>query len=239
MLNLFRKGNCGLIGLDVGAEGIRMLQLERSKVRFGVVAAARWHYPPNALAGDMDPAERRRLAAGAIDEMLKKGCFRGRNVVSCIRSDSMSVKNVRLPHMSPEELAGAVEFECQERFGFEVTSDRIHYIEAGEVRQGTETRDEVILMAVTEEVIEEHLEMLAEMHLRSVHIDAESTALFRAYQRLLRRAQDEASVTVVVDIGLTSTRVMVARGPTIVLIKTVDIAGHTFNESVAKELGLG
>jgi len=214
-----------------------MLQLERSKSRLAVAGAAQWRFPRPDGSG-LDPAQRRELVARAVREILGAGRFRTRDAVSCIRAEDMSVKNVRLPQMSDADLARAVTWECQERFGFDVTADRVHYIKAGEVRQGTETRDEVILMAVTEETIAEHLGMLDQMHLCPVHVDAEPTALFRTYQRFLRRARDGSAATVLVDIGRKVTKVIVARGPTIVLIKTIDLAGEQFTEAVASELGL-
>ena len=112
--------------------------------------------------------------------------------MSGLRADELAVKNVRLPRMSDRELSSAVLYECHERFGFEVVPDRVHYVNAGEVRQGTESRDEIVLMAVTEDVIRQHVEMLDEMCLKCVHIDAEPMALFRTYQRFLRRAEDES-----------------------------------------------
>ncbi|HET6428444.1 MAG TPA: pilus assembly protein PilM [Phycisphaerae bacterium] len=237
MWSWFSRNRYGPIGLDVGTEGVRMLQLERTGDRLSVAAAARWHFPPSALTGS-ERAQKAHLAAQGVRELLAKGGFHGRQVVSCIPADRLSIKNIRLPHMPEEELAGAVAWECQERFGFEVAPDRIHYINAGEVRQGTESRNEIILVAAAEEVIAEHLEMLQQMRVVPIHVDSEPNALFRTYQRFLRRAQDESVVTVVVDIGLSVTKVVVARGATVVLIKTIDVAGDRFNQCVAKELSL-
>lgn len=228
----------GPIGLDLGAETIRMLQLECSGPRFTLAGAGRWRYPSHALISDCDPGERRRLAGRAVREMLRKGGFHGRKVVGCIKANELAIRNIRLPHMPDKELASAVLWESHERFGFEVTPDRVHYVNAGEVRQGAESREEIILMAASDDVVREHLETLEEMRLRPIHIDAEPTALLRTYRRFLRRAADEGAVTVIADIGVAATKVVVARGTTIVLVKSIDVAGHAFNQSVAKELGL-
>ncbi len=254
MFELLSRTKYGQIGLDVGADSIRMLQFATVRERPFVVAATARHLPEDAIGSDARlpvgggqagsqhkvplSGKRRQLVVENAREMLESGVFHGRNVVSCVRTDEIGVKNARLPHMPDNELASAVVWECQERFGFEVASDRVHYIRAGEVRQGVETRDEVILMAVPEDTIRRHLEMLSEMHLNPAHIDAEPTALFRTYQRFLRRSDDESVVTVIVDIGLSATKVIVARGMTILLIKTIDIAGRKFNESVAEELNM-
>ena len=246
MLNLFSRSKLGPIGLDIGAEGVRMLQFGRAGYGLRVVAAGRCRFPAAARGADaaigngssLDAKVRRRLAVEAVREILKTVHFRGRQVVSCLRSDELAVKNIRLPHLPDNELGGAVLWEAKERLGFEIVPDRLHYINAGEVRQGNDVRDEIIMLGVQEEVIRAHLEMLDEMRLVPLHVDAEPTALFAAYQRFLRRAQDESTISVIVDIGLGSTKVVVARGQVILMIKSIDLAGQKFNECVAKELGL-
>ena len=238
MLNLLPKSRCGPIGLDVGADGVKMLQLTRSGPKTLVVAAARLA-PPEAVAQvGRNGQARRRFAVQAVRELLKSGGFRGRDVVSCLRTDELAIKNIRLPHMPESELSKAILWECQERFEFEITPDRVHYVNAGEIRQGNETRDEVLLMAVEDEQVQAHLEMLDQMRLRPLHIDAEPLALFRAYERFLRRSVDGEAVSVIVDLGLSGAKVIVTRGTTPIFIKNIDISGHQLNEGVAHDLGL-
>jgi len=238
MLSLFPRRRYGPIGLDVGSRSIKLLQLGRTRGRLSVAAAAQWQMPDSALGPEGDAAACAGQAAEAVRSLLKQNGFHGREVVSCLRMDELATKNVRLPHMPKDELDKAVLWECQERLSFPVAADRIHYFEAGDVRQGTEVRDEIIIMAVPESTIQQHLDRIGSMRLEPVHIDTEPTALFRAYQRYLRRAQDESVVSVIVDIGLTATKVVVAKGKKILLIKLIDLAGRALNESVAKELGL-
>lgn len=238
MLKVLSRRETGPIGLDVGSESIRALQLCHSAGKLWVAAAARWQLPHNGSGPGADAPGRTSLAVQAVRDMLKRGKFRGRDVVSCLRGEELDVRNVRLPQMPDHELNKAILWECQERFGFPVAPDRMHYINAGEVRQGAEVRDEILIMAVPEETVRGHLDMLEKMHLRPVHMDAEPAALFRAYLRNLRRVEDESTVTVIVDIGLASTKVIVARGRTILLIKSFDVAGRALNQSVAAELGL-
>jgi type IV pilus assembly protein PilM len=238
MFGILSRNRRGPIGLDVGSEGVKMLQLARSGGNLAVVGAARRSFAQQA-AESPDGASRRQLAAEAVRQLLRSGQFRGREVVSCLRADELAIKNIRLPQMPERELASAVLWEARERFEFEVAEDRVHFIRAGEVRQGTETRDEVILIAASAEAVSGHLAMLSDMGLTPAHIDAEPTALFRTYQRYLRRAEDESAAAVLVDVGLVATKVVVARGQTILLIKSIGLAGQQFSESVAKGLGLG
>ena len=223
------------IGLDIGADSIKMLQMCRSGGRVKVRAAERWHFSP---PGDQGPDQRKELAVAAINDMLKKGRFRGRRVVSSLRCEELHIKNIRLPHLPADELKRAVQWEAKERFGFDVAADQLNCINAGQVRQGSETRDEIIMLAATPEVIDSHLDLLRKVSLTPEAIDAEPVALFRGFERYLRRRVDEEAVTVIVDIGHSATRVIVAQGRRIVLIKSIDIGGHRFTDAVAGQLNL-
>ena len=223
------------IGLDIGADSIKMLQMCQSGGRVKVRAAERWHFPP---PGDQEPAQRKELAVAAITDMLKKGKFRGRRVVSSLRCDELNIKNIRLPRMQADELKRAVQWEAKERFGFDVAADQLNCLNAGQVRQGSETRDEIIMLAATTDVIDNHLDLLRQVSLTPEAIDAVPVALFRGFERYLRRRVDEESVTVIVDIGHSATRVVVAQGRRIVLIKSIDIGGRRFTDAVAGQLNL-
>lgn len=222
------------IALDIGTDSIKMLQMQRIDSVATAVAGGHWRFPDT----NMDPKHRKALAVGAVREMLKKGQFKGRRVVSVLHSSQLHIKNVRLPHMSPAEMAEALQWEAKERFEFELPKGRIPYINAGEVRQGAETRDEIILIAVPQQVIDEHLEILDEIGLQPDHIDPEPIAIFRTFERFLRRSKDEQTVSIIIEIGYSSTRVVVARGPQILFLKTIDIGGRRFNEVVANHLNL-
>jgi Tfp pilus assembly PilM family ATPase len=171
MFQWLSKKRYGPIGLDVGADGARILQLCLNEEDLCVTAAARWHYPVEMAAEPIHSPLRRQMLAEAVTELVRKGGFRGRRVVSCLRSEDVAVKNIRLPHMTEQELAKAVLWECKDRFEFDVTSDRLHHVNAGEVRQGNEARDEVILMAAPEAAVTEHVAMLTSMRLEPAAID--------------------------------------------------------------------
>ena len=234
MWNLLRNKSWP-IGLDIGTDSIKMLQVRKVGAVLGVCACGRWRFP-ESVGGDA--SARRKLTIEAVRQMLRQGNFRGRRVVSCLSCSQLSIKNIRLPHVEEDQMRQAVESEARERFPFDVTLDQLAYLNAGQIRQGTEVRDEIILMAARREAVEDHLQMLADMGLTPVYIESEPIALFRVFERFLRRKADEPSVTVVVDIGRSATRVIIARGRQIVFVKNIDIAGRHLTAAVAKQLNL-
>ena len=234
-MRLWRRNRRWPIALDLGTDSIKVLQLASVNSSLTVRAAGRWQFP---LSAADNPTQRRELAVAAVRDIIRRGDFRGRRVVTALSAGELSITNVRLPHMSRQELDDAVLWEAKERFEFDVDPDRLKYLNAGKVRSGNEVSDEIIMMAVSEQVIEEHLSLIAAMGLQPERIEAEPVAVFREAERFLRRRADEDAVTVVADVGSVGTRVVVARGRNIVFLKNIDIGGQAFNEAVAAQLNL-
>ncbi len=222
------------IALDIGGDSVKMLQLQRGAGGLSVHASGRWRFPENAS----DPRQRRDMVVSAVRQMLRDGAFRGRRVVSALRCDELVIKNIRMPQMPDEKLLETICAEAPERLGFEAEPDQVNFLRAGQVRQGAEVRDEIILLAAEKRTIDEHVAMLEEMGLTAELIDAQPLAVFRSFQRFLRRKADDEAVTVLVDVGLTGTRVVVARGREIVFIKSIDLGGANLTEAVAKQFNL-
>ena len=223
------------IALDVGYDSIKMLQLSNSGDGIRAVAWKKWQFP---VCDRSESEDRTSQAIIAVRNMLREGGFQGRKVISSLSCRHLGIKNIRLPRMPANELEKAIKWEADERFDFEVTSDQLKYIRAGTVRQGSESRSEIIMLAIPQHVINAHMKMLSAMGLRAEHVDAEPVAAFRCFERYLRRADDELAASVIIDIGLSDTRVVVARGQQIVFLKSIPIGGQKFTEAVAAELNI-
>ncbi len=235
MWKLLLRNKYWPIGIDIGTDGIRMLQMHRVGGTLRVCACGRWRFPDSL---DSDDARRRELAIQAVREMLRTEPFRRRRVVSSLSCERLHIKSIRLPQLPDDEIADAVRWEARERFGFDIPSSQLSYFNAGEVRQGTETRSEIVVIAASSEQVDQHMELLGEMGLTVEHLDAHPIALFRVFERFLRREEDSRAVTVVVDLGRIGTRIVVGRGREIIFVKSIGIGGRDLTEGVAKQLKL-
>src|SRR3954465_5053290 len=106
----FTRSQVQPIGLDIGYDSIKMLQLETVGQSIAVVAAARQSFAEDVRS---QPQLRMPLAVDMIRKMLRSGGFVGPEVVAALPRDIVHVKNLRLPMIPPHELAAAVEFEAR------------------------------------------------------------------------------------------------------------------------------
>jgi len=222
------------IGLDIGTTTVRLLQLAGTERDLRVVDAAKFVIPQDVK---VLPERRREVVTGGIRRILKEHRFRGREVVMALAPGQLAIRNVRLPKMPEEERTTAINWEAQNRFPFDTATAVIQYLPAGEVRQGNQVLDEIMIVAAPRTEVDAQMQWALEAGLELVSLDAEPCAVFRGFERFLRRREDENVVSVLVDIGAQTT-VVIARGRDIVFVKMIPIGGVVFNRAVAECLEL-
>jgi type IV pilus assembly protein PilM len=232
MLGLFQKDICP-IGIDVGNHSIRLLQLRRKGTQLALQAATRVDLEP-AAEGASGPD---RLTS-AITRGLSAGKFVGKKIVMSLPPVAIHSKSVRLPQMPDNDLAQALQWEAKDRFGFEIGDGRIVWFRAGEVRRGTEVKDELLLFAIQGQPLTAHLDAAAAAGLTVQAIDLAGCAMYRGAQRALSPTQASAEATALLGIGHGGSQFIITRNDQLVFYKHIDVGGRAINEAVAQKLGI-
>jgi len=223
------------IGLDIGHNSIKMIQLVTNGGQISVLTADKARIDADING---DEQQRRSFVISAIKQILAKGNFRGRNVVSCLPNERLKITSLRLAQIQSDGIEHALRREVAQRFGLDPDRDAMNYLVAGDVREGDEIKSELILFAVDDETIKSHIEMLKEAGLRPVAIDTIPCALFRSFERSLRRREDRERTVVFVDVGSRFTTVVFDRGGKISFVKQIPIGGEKFDQEIAAKLGI-
>ena len=223
------------IGLDIGRDSVKMIQLEVSKGRIAVLAAEKMRIKASV---DDNPETFRQDVVSVVKQILAKGSFRGRSVVSCLPNDKVKITSVRIGQTESDQIEQVLRKEAVQRFGLDPETDSIEYLVAGSVHHGDDLKSELILFGVDAQTIKDHIGMLEEAGLEPVAIDTVPFALFRGFERWQRREADKENTVVFVDVGSRSTTVVFGRGGEIVFVKQIPIGGHRFSEGVAEKLGI-
>ena len=236
MKTVFR-GEYTPIGLDVGHDSVKMLQLCRRAGKWRVLAGGIY---PFSDAVRQNPAQRWRQVATAVRALMTgpgRAGFRGRKVVAALDHQQVLVKNARLPKMPDSELAEAVRWEAVERIPFDLTGGLVHHLVAGDVRQGGEQRQEVLMFAVEEKTLRETLEAIDAAGVCPVGLDAQSLALARAAECFLPTDSDPDSVSALVDLGSANCQVLIRRAGRTVFVKAIEIGSADMTRAVVEKVG--
>lgn len=223
------------IGLDIGHSFIKMIQLATVGEQIVVVAADKVRIDPEI--GD-DAQEKRAFIISSIKQMLEEGHFHGNEVVSSLPNEDLHMTSLRLSEMDEKKIEQAVRKEAEHRFGLKSPEDLVNYLVVGSVRHGDDIKNELILFAAGNDAIKNRIEMLEEATLVPVGIEPLSCALFRSFDRSLRRQEDWEKTIVFVDVGGRYTNVVFGRDGQISLVKEIPMGAEIFNTKIADKLGI-
>ena len=221
------------IGVDLGADSVRMLQVEVVGRGLAVRAAARRELPEEAR---QSPELRVPVAVDLVRQMLRQHGFVGRAIVTAMPREIVHVKNLRLPKIPPAELDAAVQFEAANLFPFDTAAAHVRYLQAGEVRQGNDTKQELLVLAARHDETDAFVEQLHRSGCVIASLDFEPCAVYRSVERFIRRREDEQEVFVLVDVGYRCAQVIIGRGREMTFFKTIDVGGRALSEAVARKL---
>ena len=230
----FKTRDIRPIGLDIGHHSIKMIQLAVYGEQITVLAAEEARIEPT----NGDEQERNNYIVSAIKDMLARGNFHGKNVVSCLPSGDLKITSLRLTEAEGEKTEQVLRREIVQRFGLDPDKDAMDYIIAGNVRQGDEIKNELILFATNNEIVKSHIEILETAGLRPIAIDTIPCALFRSFERSLRRQEDREYAVIFIDVGSCYTTVVFGRGGEICFVKQIKIGAGNFNREVASKLNI-
>jgi type IV pilus assembly protein PilM len=237
MVGWIAKRRCSPIGVDIGSRSVKLLQFDTGCSR--VRAAARWDLPADGLAFGGDgslPSGHDGHIVDAIRQARQGRDFRGRDAVLSLGAGRLFVQNIRVAPASGEELERLVHVEAAGRLPFKGEDAEVRYVEAADVHQSDTVRREVIVMACHRPVLERMLSLVEEAGLRPVAVDVEPAAMLRCYCQQFRRGDDQQRRMMYVNVGASTTAVVIARGTDPVFVKYVDLGGRHFDEAVAHHL---
>lgn len=237
MLQLFRPQPLP-IGVDVGSESVKILQLALRPSGPAVAAAVRARIPDDVRG---DPDARVVFAGETLRNALRRGGFHGRRIVASLPRELVHYKAHRLPPMPAGDLVMAARIDARDLFRFDPDSADVQCLDAGEVRQGDDGRREVILVAAGKKYIDDFVRALHRAGGRVASLEVEPCALRRSAQRVAAAASaaaDDRPPQVLLDIGSVQSRIVICKGECIRLVKLVDVGADHLREAVSRKLGV-
>lgn len=228
----FRKATP--IGLHLTRSGAAISQLQQQGDGFTVRALAEVDLRDLAAKQDEDWDQH---AARRIGDALSRNHFTGNRGVSSLAGEDLTIQNLRLPELPPEEIAGVIELEAQERINTPIHELELRYLKAGEVRQESHIKQEMILIGVPQKIVRRQIRILELAGLQPIAVELEPLAVLRCHLRQQNLGSNTGS-SAFVHIGEVGTSVLFSDGKQISFLKTIPIGSRVLDEAVVKHLGV-
>ena len=229
------------IGLQMSDGTATAVQLAGRPGQYEIHAMAHGELPYDEAAS---PVQRDREIAAGLRELLSDHRFHGRQAVSCIGSQELFVQNVRLPQLPANEVEKVVRWEAEERLPYPVDEAEVRHLVAGRIRQDSNIRQEVILLACHHGTLTRHVSLLEQAGLTPQAIDIEPIALLRCLEAAggtaagPMAAAETPERVACLNFAERATTVVFAEGGQMLFLKYIATGGHHLDLAVARHLNL-
>jgi type IV pilus assembly protein PilM len=234
------KASPKLVGLDIGASGIRAVELKRDRKsgEYTVVKAASVDLPRGAVRNGViaEPA----TVSKSLKQLWRKGRFSTRKVVLGLADSGVLTRQMELPWMPPEDFRSALRYQINDALPVDLSTVEIDYHLLGENQRkddhgGVVELNRILIVAANTEAITTEAAAVRKARLEPVRADSAAFALIRSVCRGLLPPDDQ--VHAVADIGADQLTVVVHQGGQPRFIRTIaNLGGETATVAVAERM---
>ncbi len=225
-------GPAEVFGLDIGSSAVKIIRLHKDDGGYAVTAAA----IANIAAGKDDDDFGRDNSdlmeintIRAIQECLEFAQIQTKLVVCSVCGPQIAVRDFRFPLLPHGEIEPAVMLEATQSCPFNVKDGAIDY----QLIPVNENETSGVLVAATNAVLKNKINLLQEASLDCVMMDIDGLALLNCFNACERR--EAGRPTSVLNVGSSYTNLAIIGSNNWPFIRDVAYAGNDITEEIANE----
>ena len=238
MLSLFKKKTNTLLGIDISATSVKLLELSRSGGRYKVEAYAVEPLPSNAVV-EKNIAELEGVG-DALTRVLLKARAGTKAAAVAVAGAAVITKIIEMEGgLSEDELENQLKAEADQYIPYPIEEVAIDFEVQGPSLHNPE-RVDVLLAACRRENVEVRQEALEIAGLTTKVVDIEAFALERAFSLIEPQlAEEPTDLTVaVVDIGATMTTLSVLHDGHTIYTREQLFGGQQLTDEIQRRYGM-
>ena len=206
---MFLSAKTPLLAVDIGSNSIKVAQLGGSANKYELLALGVMPLDPEAVVDGVVKDEDH--VADALSRLIKAENINTPYAVASVAGEAVIIKKIQVPQMPPDELEETIKKEAEQYIPFDIDDVRIDYHPLGKAGGVTETvdeeeeKDEILLVAVQNEIIDSRTEVLSRAGLKPVIVDLDTFAIVNALA--ISKNINELGVVALIDLGASFTHV--------------------------------
>jgi type IV pilus assembly protein PilM len=218
-----------LVGVDIGASSIKVVQLKEQRKRLTVARYGYAPLPPQTIV------DGHVMNAGVITEALLKifsdQKISQRDVAIGIYGQSVIVRKITVPMMTPAELDEQISWEAEQHIPFDIKVMSIDYEvlkrrpEAGQM--------DLLLVAAKKDEINDYASILREAKLRPIIVDINAFTIQNIFEQQYGLPEDGTVALLNVGAAVSSLNV-VSKGVS-AFTREITNAGQAITEEIRKQ----
>ena len=222
-----------IVGIDISSWGIRAVEVgDATKARPTVVKYASMPLPEGAVArGEVaEPA----TVATALRQLWSTAKFTSKDVVLGMGNSRVLARDLSVPRMSIERIRESLPFQVQDMLPVPVEDALLDFYPISESMSEQGPVVNGLLVAAVKDAVSSNVKATQLAGLSPTDVDLIPFALCR----VLLRGGNASGTVAIVDIGASTTTVVVATNGVPQFVRIIPAGGTDITEAIARELDL-
>lgn len=232
-----------IIGLDIGKHRFRAVEIEKTK-QANVLKNFGEYFSPD-ITFNLNSPESIEAYTKVLKDFIKDHGFSTSHINVSLPEQDVFIRVLETPYMSKKELRNFIELGADEYIPIplaEATFDA-QIIDEPDTQKNSseenksevaESKMSVLLVASRNTVLEKYVAFLKQAGLTPKGIEPETLAM----ERVLGDTKQRPSATIIVNIGLISTQIIISYKGFVRFTRSIPIGGDALTKTISKELGL-
>ncbi|MGA2449728.1 MAG: type IV pilus assembly protein PilM [Polyangiaceae bacterium] len=220
-----------LVGVDIGASSVKVVQLRESRKKLQVI---KWGFatlaPQTIIDGHI-------MNSGAVTEALAKifqdAKIQQREVAVGVYGQSVIVRKITVPMMTQTELDEQIQWEAEQHIPFDIKLMSIDY---EVLRQRPEAGQmDLLLVAAKRDEINDYAAILREARLRPVVVDINAFTVQNIFEE--ERGLPDNNTIALLNVGAAVSSLNIVSKGVSAFTREITNAGNAITEEIRKALG--
>ncbi len=224
------SGVSDFFGLDIGTSAIRMVQLTGSGAVKSLVKYAYVPVDPKISMSD-SKADQQKLVQ-VVKELISEAKVSTKNVAVGLPSAKVFTTVVDIDRLSTDELAKTIRFQADSLIPTPLADSKIDWALLGDSPKD-KTKVEILLSSVTNEFVENRLDMLESIGLNVIAFEPDNLALTRALTQ-----PDAPGAQMVLDIGSKNTDLVITMNGSPRLTRSIPTGSEAIIRAAMQNLSI-
>lgn len=221
------------VAVDIGSSHVKVLELEKDRSgrhrlkHFGVAAL-----PPEAIIdGNFMNTS---AVVSTIKDLVNQQRIRTKDAVVAVGGNSVIIKRISLPVMSPDELEEALPWEAEQYIPFDVNDVNLDaHILQGQADEAGQM--DVLLVAARKELVNEYTAVVMETGLKPVIIDVAAFALENMFTLNYDVVPEPVAL---VNVGANMVTINILKRGVSAFTRDIGMGGRSCTEEIQRALGV-
>jgi type IV pilus assembly protein PilM len=227
---LMASKNC--LGLDIGASSIKLIQLKQDRKGVHLVAFDMTVLPEESVVDGV--LMNFGVVVETIKEMVKKGKIRNKEVAFSLSGNSVIIKKINLPEMTPEELEDSIQWEAEQYIPFDINDVNVD-VQILNPQAGQGQMD-VLLVAAKKDVIDDYMSVIREAGLKPVVADVDTFAIQNAFE--LNYGYPPNETICLVNVGASVININVIMDGITIFTRDIALGGALLTTEIQRHLNV-